>query len=72
MKKQLLSLQQLISVMDPELYRHLGTLLTLSSISFYANLVSSEKTDGLNLFFCFRSVDVSNVFSVPHLRLLSL
>lgn len=34
MKKQLLSLQQLISVMDPELYRHLGTLLTLSSISF--------------------------------------
>lgn len=24
MKKQLLTLQQLISVMDPELYRHLG------------------------------------------------
>jgi len=38
MKKQLLTLQQLISVMDPELYRHL------------------EKTDGLNLFFCFRWV----------------
>ncbi|RPD66189.1 RabGAP/TBC [Lentinus tigrinus ALCF2SS1-7] len=36
MKKQLTTLQQLISVMDPELYRHL------------------EKTDGLNLFFCFR------------------
>ncbi|KZP20758.1 RabGAP/TBC [Athelia psychrophila] len=36
MKKQLLTLQQLIAVMDPELYRHL------------------EKTDGLNLFFCFR------------------
>ncbi|KAH9951881.1 rab-GTPase-TBC domain-containing protein [Amylocystis lapponica] len=36
MKKQLSTLQQLISVMDPELYRHL------------------EKTDGLNLFFCFR------------------
>lgn len=68
MKKQLLSLQQLISVMDPELYRHLGTLLTLSSISFYANLVSSEKTDGLNLFFCFRSVDVFNVSSVLHLH----
>ncbi|RDB21453.1 GTPase-activating protein GYP7 [Hypsizygus marmoreus] len=38
MKKQLLTLQQLIAVMDPELYRHL------------------EKTDGLNLFFCFRWV----------------
>ncbi|KIY69995.1 RabGAP/TBC [Cylindrobasidium torrendii FP15055 ss-10] len=38
MKKQLLSLQELIGVMDPELYRHL------------------EKTDGLNLFFCFRWV----------------
>jgi hypothetical protein len=36
MKQQLLALQQLISVMDPELYRHF------------------EKTDGLNLFFCFR------------------
>ncbi|KDQ60762.1 hypothetical protein JAAARDRAFT_204574 [Jaapia argillacea MUCL 33604] len=38
MKKQLLTLQQLIGLMDPELYRHL------------------EKTDGLNLFFCFRWV----------------
>ncbi|KAJ7156059.1 rab-GTPase-TBC domain-containing protein [Mycena crocata] len=38
MKKQLLTLQELIGVMDPELYRHL------------------EKTDGLNLFFCFRWV----------------
>ncbi|KAJ7685102.1 rab-GTPase-TBC domain-containing protein [Mycena polygramma] len=38
MKKQLLTLQELIQVMDPELYRHL------------------EKTDGLNLFFCFRWV----------------
>jgi len=36
MRKQLSKLQQLISVMDPELYRHL------------------EKTDSLNLFFCFR------------------
>ncbi|KAG8907411.1 GTPase activating protein [Tulasnella sp. 403] len=36
MKKQLLTLQQLLAVMDPELYRHL------------------EKTDALNLFFCFR------------------
>ncbi|EGO20894.1 hypothetical protein SERLADRAFT_452033 [Serpula lacrymans var. lacrymans S7.9] len=38
MKRQLTMLQELISVMDPELYRHL------------------EKTDGLNLFFCFRWV----------------
>ncbi|OAX38653.1 GTPase-activating protein gyp7 [Rhizopogon vinicolor AM-OR11-026] len=38
MKKQLMTLQELISVMDSELYRHL------------------EKTDGLNLFFCFRWV----------------
>ena len=38
MKKQLSTLQQLLQVMDPELYRHL------------------EKTEGLNLFFCFRSV----------------
>ncbi|PCH38023.1 RabGAP/TBC [Wolfiporia cocos MD-104 SS10] len=36
MRKQLTTLQQLISVMDPELYRHL------------------EKTESLNLFFCFR------------------
>lgn len=38
MKKQLSTLQQLINVMDPELYRHL------------------EKSDALNLFFCFRWV----------------
>ncbi|QRW00174.1 GTPase-activating protein GYP7 [Ceratobasidium sp. AG-Ba] len=38
MKKQLLTLQQLLAVMDPGLYRHL------------------EKTDALNLFFCFRWV----------------
>ncbi|KAG9087908.1 GTPase activating protein [Ceratobasidium sp. 392] len=38
MKKQLSTLQQLLAVMDPELYRHL------------------EKTDALNLFFCFRWV----------------
>ncbi|WWD20868.1 hypothetical protein CI109_105345 [Kwoniella shandongensis] len=36
MKRQLSTLQQLISVMDPELYAHL------------------ERTDSLNLFFCFR------------------
>ncbi|KAG6879524.1 hypothetical protein C0992_001857 [Termitomyces sp. T32_za158] len=38
MKKQLSALQQLIGIMDPELYKHL------------------EKTDALNLFFCFRWV----------------
>ncbi|KAF8326026.1 rab-GTPase-TBC domain-containing protein [Cantharellus anzutake] len=38
MKKQLSMLQQLVAMMDPELYRHL------------------EKTDSLNLFFCFRWV----------------
>lgn len=38
MKKQLSTLQQLLQVMDPELYRHF------------------EKTEGLNLFFCFRLV----------------
>ncbi|KAG8754030.1 GTPase activating protein [Serendipita sp. 396] len=36
MKRQLATLQQLIAVMDPELYKHF------------------EKTDSLNLFFCFR------------------
>ena len=36
MKKQLSTLQQLLQIMDPELYRHF------------------EKTEGLNLFFCFR------------------
>ncbi|KAH9926147.1 rab-GTPase-TBC domain-containing protein [Fomitopsis serialis] len=36
MREQLSTLQQLISVMDPELYRHF------------------EKTEALNLFFCFR------------------
>lgn len=69
MKKQLLSLQQLISVMDPELYRHLGTLRTETSIPFNADFISSEKTDGLNLFFCFRSVDVLNMSSILNSRL---
>jgi len=36
MKRQLATLQQLVAVMDPELYKHF------------------EKTDSLNLFFCFR------------------
>ncbi|KAI0283097.1 rab-GTPase-TBC domain-containing protein [Russula aff. rugulosa BPL654] len=41
MKKQLSTLQQLLQVMDPELYRHF------------------EKTEGLNLFFCFRWILIS-------------
>jgi hypothetical protein len=32
MKKQLLTLQQLISVMDPELYRHLGLPLMICAL----------------------------------------
>lgn len=36
MKKQLQTLQELLRMMDPELYKHF------------------EKTDALNLFFCFR------------------
>ncbi|KAJ6630706.1 rab-GTPase-TBC domain-containing protein [Mycena sp. CBHHK59/15] len=54
MKKQLLTLQELICVMDPELYRHLGP----SYSSFGAIIITTpiEKTDGLNLFFCFRWV----------------
>jgi len=38
MKKQLVTLQELLRMMDPELYKHF------------------EKTDSLNLFFCFRWV----------------
>jgi hypothetical protein len=57
MKKQLLTLQQLISVMDPELYRHLGTAVIFICVADrYANLLVAEKTEGLNLFFCFRCV----------------
>ena len=33
MKKQLLTLQELIRVMDPELYRHLGPSATLACSS---------------------------------------
>ncbi|EEB88473.1 hypothetical protein MPER_13671, partial [Moniliophthora perniciosa FA553] len=54
MKKHLLTLQQLISVMDPELYRHL------------------EKTDALNLFFCFRWVLIAFKREFPFDDVLSL
>lgn len=53
MKSQLSTLQQLISVMDPELYRHLGKVqIRLHGGDVLTPL--TEKTDGLNLFFCFR------------------
>uniref|UniRef100_A0A0W0FU65 Rab-GAP TBC domain-containing protein n=1 Tax=Moniliophthora roreri TaxID=221103 RepID=A0A0W0FU65_MONRR len=54
MKKHLLTLQQLIGVMDPELYRHL------------------EKTDALNLFFCFRWVLIAFKREFPFDDVLSL
>jgi hypothetical protein len=56
MKKQLLSLQQLIGAMDPELYRHLGKDFWPYNFVFPADLRTVEKADGLNLFFCFRYV----------------
>ncbi|KAF8136624.1 rab-GTPase-TBC domain-containing protein [Boletus edulis] len=54
MKKQLSTLQELISVMDPELYRHL------------------EKTEGLNLFFCFRWVLIAFKREFPFHEVLRL
>lgn len=57
MKKQLLTLQQLLGVMDPELYRHLGAFggdLLYVHMKLIAHTFVLEKTDGLNLFFCFR------------------
>ena len=57
MKKQLLTLQQLIAVMDPELYKHLGMILFYASrIPALNTLLFAEKTESLHLFFCFRSV----------------
>ncbi len=53
MKRQLSTLQQLIGVMDPELYAHLGEHISIiPEISLIA--ISSDRTDSLNLFFCFR------------------
>lgn len=53
MKQQLLTLQQLIGLMDPELYRHLGSLNThLVQPTVLTRI--TEKVDGLNLFFCYR------------------
>jgi hypothetical protein len=53
MKQQLTTLQQLIGVMDPELYRHLGGSSLFEDMSG-AQFCLAEKHDGLNLFFCFR------------------
>ncbi|CDO69529.1 hypothetical protein BN946_scf184785.g34 [Trametes cinnabarina] len=54
MKQQLLILQQLISVMDPELYRHF------------------EKSDALNLFFCFRWILIAFKREFPFEEVLRL
>ena len=66
MKKQLSTLQQLIEVMDPELFRHLGIV----SLSFVEELSLSatiaEKTDALNLFFCFRYDSTFHVHFPAH------
>jgi len=58
MKQQLLTLQQLIEVMDPELFRHLGGLMSMFPERDREThmITQTEKTDGLNLFFCFRWV----------------
>lgn len=57
MRKQLSTLQQLIAVMDPELYRHLGMLDYGSLLALTKSTrIVTEKTDSLNLFFCFRYV----------------
>lgn len=52
MKRQLSTLQQLIGVMDPELYTHLGMSCLTSAQEVGSR--SAERTDSLNLFFCFR------------------
>lgn len=57
MKRQLSILQRLIGVMDPELYAHLGQHLTSRIGSI--RLIQAEKTDSLNLFFCFRWILIS-------------
>jgi len=55
MKKQLSTLQQLIQVMDPELYSHLGE----RACDADDHNSSSERTGSLNLFFCFRWILIS-------------
>lgn len=56
MKKQLSTLQQLIEVMDPELFRHLGIFHSRDRCRILTCTFTPEKTDALNLFFCFRYV----------------
>ena len=56
MKKQLSTLQQLIEVMDPELFRHLGIFHSQDRCGILTCASTPEKTDALNLFFCFRYV----------------
>lgn len=54
MKKQLATLQQLIAVMDPELYKHFGKVTPFEVGNNVSDHDSIEKTESLNLFFCFR------------------
>jgi hypothetical protein len=68
MKKQLLALQELIEVMDPELYRHLGSFMVRTT-DVTKLTPRTEKTDGLNLFFCFRW---ASVYLLAHTPLLTL
>ena len=53
MKQQLSTLQQLIGVMDPELYAHLGQI-TFGRVDCKTDRNRTERTESLNLFFCFR------------------
>lgn len=57
MKKQLATLQQLVAVMDPELYKHFGkpTHFPVQCLYGYSpSDLPTEQTESLNLFFCFR------------------
>ena len=54
MKKKLQTLQQLLALMDPELYRHFGLSMNSDYSVVVLNVGYIEKTDSLNLFFCFR------------------
>ena len=65
MKKQLSTLQQLIEVMDPELFRHLGMFYFWDRCEILTCAFTPEKMDALNLFFCFRyALPLHNMHSI--------
>lgn len=75
MKGQLSTLQQLIAVMDPELYLHLGpssTRLPRAALTLPSVLPIAEKTESLNLFFCFRWILIAFKREFPFNDTLSL